>query len=204
MKKTNYKKGFGLLEVLVASVIIIFIAGALVVVGRLAVNGAETQRQKIQTAYLSQEGFEMVRQIRDSNWIDGDNQTKWSDLYLNTSTDKFGEIMISGTSDRGTSNLSIFGKFVYSPTIKRFGIEDNITASAVFENITLNSLTFTRVMYFRQVRNYMMGANIPANYFDYSNGNYFSMIFGPRFRMPWSSGWTAGYYSLLTDWRPNF
>ena len=74
------KKGFGLMEVLLSAVIIIIILSALVTIGRAAVNNNESLAERAQAIYLAQEGLEMVRQIRDTNWIDGSNETKWDTL----------------------------------------------------------------------------------------------------------------------------
>ena len=74
------KKGFGLLEVLLSAVIIIIILAALVTIGRAALNNNEYLAQRAQAIYLAQEGLEMTRQIRDTNWIDGENTTKWNTL----------------------------------------------------------------------------------------------------------------------------
>lgn len=78
------KKGFGLLEVLISAVIIIMILAALVFIGRAALNNNEYLSQRAQAIYLAQEGLEMTRQIRDTNWIDGDNTTKWDTLAWNS------------------------------------------------------------------------------------------------------------------------
>ena len=84
MKKFNFKnqrrKGFGLLEVLLSAVIIIIILAALVTIGRAALNNNENLIERSQATYFAQEGIEMVRQIRDTNWIDGDNTSKWDTL----------------------------------------------------------------------------------------------------------------------------
>lgn len=77
---SGYKKGFGLLEVLISAVIIIIILSALITIGRAAMNNNEYLAERAQAIYLAQEGIEMVRQIRDTNWIDGDNSSKWNTL----------------------------------------------------------------------------------------------------------------------------
>lgn len=38
---------------------------------------------RAEATFLAQEGLERVRQIRDSNWIDGDNTTNWDNFELN-------------------------------------------------------------------------------------------------------------------------
>ncbi|OQB05261.1 MAG: hypothetical protein BWY19_01112 [bacterium ADurb.Bin212] len=81
------KKAFGLLEVLLSGVIIIIILSALTVVARNAVDNSVLLQQRAQATYLAQEGIELVRQIRDTNYIDGNPDTKWNTLVGSDSTD---------------------------------------------------------------------------------------------------------------------
>lgn len=74
----NHKKGFGLLEVLLAGLIIIIMLSALVVVARAAISNSLYLQQRSQATFLAQEGMEIVRQIRDTNYIDGSNNTTWN------------------------------------------------------------------------------------------------------------------------------
>ena len=79
-KGEGKKKGFGLLEVLISAVIIIMILAALVFIGRAALSNNEYLNERAQAIYLAQEGLEITRQIRDTNWIDGVNDTEWNSL----------------------------------------------------------------------------------------------------------------------------
>lgn len=80
MKIYGFKKGFGILEVLVSAVIVITILAALVLIGRAALANSINVQEKAQAIYLAQEGIEQVRQIRDTNWIDKNNATQFDDL----------------------------------------------------------------------------------------------------------------------------
>lgn len=71
------KKGFGILEVLISGVIIIIILGALVVLARNAINNSQYVQERAQAVNLAQEGMEVVRQIRDTNYIDQTPTTDW-------------------------------------------------------------------------------------------------------------------------------
>ena len=65
------KKGFTLLETIIA--IGILVGSSLVVYGataRILANVSE-QKTKFVAAYLAQEGIEVVRNMRDTNWING-------------------------------------------------------------------------------------------------------------------------------------
>lgn len=78
MKKNHLKKGFGILEVLLAGVIIVTMLGALVVLGRTVLMNIANNVARAQATYLAQEGIEIARQIRDTNYIDGTNTTGWN------------------------------------------------------------------------------------------------------------------------------
>lgn len=78
--KQKSKKGFGILEVLLAGVIIITMLGALVVLGKTVLGNMNYNAQRTQATYLAGEGIETVRQIRDSNYLDRSNTTGWNSL----------------------------------------------------------------------------------------------------------------------------
>lgn len=62
------KKGFGLLEIVVAVAIVGGSLYALASVFLLAERVAELSREKIQTTFLAEEGLEVLRYLRDSGW----------------------------------------------------------------------------------------------------------------------------------------
>lgn len=78
MNKIGYKKGFGLIEVLLASLVIITVTLALMYLSRTALSNMVYTEQHSQATYLAQEAIEMVRQARDTNYIDGASATNWS------------------------------------------------------------------------------------------------------------------------------
>jgi len=84
MKIRTRKKGFGILEVLLAGVIIIIVMSAIVVLGRSAMTKTQYLQQRAEATFLAQEGIELIRQIRDSNYIDGNNATAWDNITLTT------------------------------------------------------------------------------------------------------------------------
>ena len=73
-------RGFGILEVLISAVIIIIMLSALVLLARNAINNAQYVQERIQAVSLAGEGVEIVRQIRDSNYVDGKNTTQWNSM----------------------------------------------------------------------------------------------------------------------------
>ena len=70
------KKGFTIVELLVVILIIsIGITGSYALVGNIFASSS-LMAQRLSAAYLAQEGIEIVRNIRDSNWVNGDS---WDD-----------------------------------------------------------------------------------------------------------------------------
>lgn len=129
------RKGFGILEVLLAGVIIITMLSALVFLGRSAINNSVYLQQRAQATYLAQEGMEIVRQIRDSNYIDGNNTTKWNTLReLNTGVGP-GMIYQIGWTDQYS------GRYFLIP------ISDNP------KNINIDGTDFTRTIEFATAEN---------------------------------------------------
>lgn len=67
----NHKKGFTLLEVLVAiSLITVGAVGSFNLIQRIS-TFTSVNSSRLQAIYLGQEGIEIVRNIRDSNWLAG-------------------------------------------------------------------------------------------------------------------------------------
>ena len=83
----KHKKGFGILEVLLAGIVIVIVLGSLVFLARNTLNSSIYLSQKAQATFLAQEGIEIVRNIRDSNYIDSNNKTQWDTLLIDNSGD---------------------------------------------------------------------------------------------------------------------
>lgn len=85
MKKlfTAKTRGFGLLEVLLAGVIIIIMLAGLVTLGKTVLNNLNLSAERAAATFLAQQGIELTRQIRDTNYVDGNNTTQWNSLVYN-------------------------------------------------------------------------------------------------------------------------
>jgi len=73
--------GFTLLEVMVAiSVMTLAVAGSFILIQQTLV-AASLGQSKLIASYLAQEGFEIVRNIRDSNWLEQryDSTVSWDE-----------------------------------------------------------------------------------------------------------------------------
>ena len=65
------KQGFTLMEAIVAiTVITVGIVGVLSLVSQ-TISSSTFSKDKLVAAYLAQEGIEIVRNIRDTNWVEG-------------------------------------------------------------------------------------------------------------------------------------
>jgi len=76
-KIKDRKKGFTLMEVLVSiAVILSALVGAIALIS-FTISGISANESKIIAAGLAQEGLEIVRNIRDSNWLAGRTGIDW-------------------------------------------------------------------------------------------------------------------------------
>ena len=81
-KISKKRKGFGILEAVIASGIIAFFAGGVVILGNMTLRSVVVNKHRLQAAYLAQEAIEVIKNIRDSNWVDEDATTNWNNgLY---------------------------------------------------------------------------------------------------------------------------
>ena len=75
MKNKEKTKGFTLLEMLLSLlVIVIGVLGAFTAVARYSQN-TQQEKENLVASYLCQEGIEIVKNVRDTNWVNG---TTWS------------------------------------------------------------------------------------------------------------------------------
>lgn len=123
IKSVNQKKAFTLIEVLVACAILIILITAVVDLGVTLINAAVLTRQRTVAYYLGQEGIETVRQIRDSNSVDGNDQTNWNSLVY--SSGSFNPFDTSGNVIYGVINLN--GRFA----LEQRGDSESITVDGV-------------------------------------------------------------------------
>ncbi len=77
MTRSTRFNGFTILEVLIASGILVTVSGAMLATGRASIRSHDLSMERTQASHLVQEAFEVVRQIRDTNYIDGE-ATAWN------------------------------------------------------------------------------------------------------------------------------
>lgn len=69
MKQEIYKKGFTLMEIIVAMAVITTTLAVSIALISFSISGTRIGKSKIIATALAQEGIEIVRNIRDSNWL---------------------------------------------------------------------------------------------------------------------------------------
>lgn len=183
----EFNKGFGLLEVLVSSSIIIMVLSSVVFIGRQAIVNSTYLQQRAQAIYLAQEGLESVRQIRDTNWIDRNSDTEWNYLVL------------TGSTYSVPSNGNYILK--YESFKKRTLLNKDTTPSG--ELINLDKQDFNR---FIKVENITSSASIlPEDGLNITNKAINSMKV--TVEVKWTNGGVerkTNVSEILTNWRPGF
>src|SRR4030042_2798206 len=100
------KKGFTILEVMIAIfLIIIGIAGVFTlmtkILGQMAVSSSQ-----LTAAYLTQEGIEIVRNIRDTNWLEQiDHDNDWNEGLTDCSTGCTADYTYTASEDPNLSAI---------------------------------------------------------------------------------------------------
>jgi Tfp pilus assembly protein PilV len=140
LQRTKYKKGFGLMEVLLSGVIIIMILGALVAIGHAAITNSEYAAERTQAIYLAQEGIETVRQIRDSNWIDG-NPTTWKAIF----TDPVGTMFPIETQPTADTYLLYQGAFRSPASMHGYSLSACSGSPCSGGSVPLAGINYTRI-----------------------------------------------------------
>lgn len=135
MKNKHFKKGVGLVEVLVAVFIFTVILSSLILISNLYLLGATDSLKNTQAAYLAEEGIEALKTIRDNSWDNISSIPIDTEKYLSFSTassswqisdsedlvsifsrsfiinsvnrDSDGDISLSGTDDPNTKKINI-------------------------------------------------------------------------------------------------
>lgn len=192
LNKNRYKKGFGLMEVLISAVIIIIILSALVTIGRMALSNSEYLAERAQAIYLAQEGLEMTRQIRDTNWIDGNSDTKWNTLYSSTNT-------CVPTADNPCNYSITYVPDVADLTLGRIQLT---SAAPGFKTIPINSVNFKQQIRIASITGFSQSQLLPSPGTDLK-----PYAIKVTSTVTWNfSGQnkSVNVSEFLTNWRPDF
>lgn len=119
----NTSKGFTLLEVIVAmAVLLTGIVGVITLITK-GLQTVHATKNSVIAANLGQEGIEIIRGIRDSNWInnsdydsginDGNNCASWNSYTLQSCSQSGYTLLWDGTHyNHSTGNISVFKRHI--------------------------------------------------------------------------------------------
>jgi len=126
------KRGFTIVEVIIAIfVILVGILGAFSAT-RQIISYISFSNSKLSATYLAQEGIEIVRNIRDTNWLEGEN---WDNgLWSGNWQADYNDSGLSSWTDPGTP-LNFDGNFYsYDITTNPTKFKRKITINSVDTN----------------------------------------------------------------------
>jgi len=122
-KQKLKNKGFTLIEVIVAIGIILTTIVGLIGLSSFSVSSLGTAKSKVIAVNLAQEGIEIVRNIRDSNWItyrtqiDQGHPEYWSvGLGNGTYRAQYDSASLTANPDNPPLYKNSYGFYQYSPT----------------------------------------------------------------------------------------
>jgi len=137
----NTSRAFGLIETLIACAILIIITGALLALNVVITNGVLFSKQRAQAYNLAQEGIESVKQIRNTNYLDGDSRTNWNSLVCKQDATP----LIQAPNLSGTYIVSSTAT-TYCSSLQRFFLIPRNTG----ENVSLDGSVFNRKITFQE------------------------------------------------------
>lgn len=126
MKKFNIKKGFGLIEIIVAAAIISVSFLSLMSVANISYRVLQKSSHNLRVGFLLEEGVEAVKIMRDSGWDNISFLNNGADYYLYFN----GSTWIATTSLIYTDDI-FERKFVLSEVLR--DANDDISSSGVVD-----------------------------------------------------------------------
>lgn len=190
IKPIKKSQGFGIIEVLLASVIIIVVVFSLSAVASSSLTATDRSADRTQAVNLAQEGIETVRQIRDSHWIDQDSTSDWG-KWVNTGS---GWNLVNASTEYSVSYVSALGRYSLVP------------ASLASKEIKLDNSIFNRVIKISDVKaNAASGSNGLIRGKDVNESKLMQdKAYKVTVDVTTPSGAVVTVSEVLTDWRPNY
>lgn len=187
MNKNKKSQGFGIIEVLISSSIIISVLGALVYAGRAAYQNSLYLQEKAEALALAQEGIELTRQIRDTNWIDNDSNTHWNDLVM-TGNGVYSEVLPNLGQKYGISQSRLTdGSYRYGLTS---GINEKI-------KVNTDSTEFNRQIVIADTGNLLVNSQ------NEKDKNLSDQAIKVTAKVTWNNK-EVSISEIMTNWRPNY
>lgn len=108
-KTTVYKNvsGISLIEVVISLSIIVTVLVGLVAAFQFFISASVTNTEKIQSAYLVEEGFEVIRFFRDQSWSNISDLTTDTDYYLHFSGGTWSTTTTATTTNSFTRRIKV-------------------------------------------------------------------------------------------------
>ena len=181
------EKAFGIIEVLIGSMLIVAVLVAIVGIGKMSLNAAEGNRQRIKATFLAQDALEKVRLMRDTNWIDGIPATEWDSADGNKITTLL-----------KTSPYILYYNFDTSGVLRKK------TAATDAESVIIADQP--EFKYSRQVKVEKVGSLLPevgtvaADYVQTKDANAFLATATVK----WGKDNQIEIKEILTNWRANY
>jgi Tfp pilus assembly protein PilV len=186
------KKAFSLIEVLLSATIIVILLYSLVAAGRSALTSSSALHDKAEATLLAQQGIEIVRQIRDTNWIDTSSQN-WSNFAYSG----------SAWVDKKSVDLRIMPASATVAPTRPF-----LTTSSTGEIININNKNFTRKVKYTSLTDVQMPAGTNPGVANGGTGviTATSNAVKVTVTITWNSpsAQTLSISEILTNWRPNY
>ncbi len=141
-KKIKKNKGFTLIEVITAIFVITVGVGGAVTLINQTLGSIKTTSSKLVASYLAQEGIEIVKNIRDSNFLTGDD---WADGLTGSSGctdgcegDYTSQSLTSGSGRKLKVDSGFYGYFgtEETPFERKITITPNVDALEVLIEVS--------------------------------------------------------------------
>lgn len=164
----KFSKGFGILEVMISCAIIIVVLGSLVFIARSSLTNAQYMQERAQAVSLAAEAIEIIRQNRDSNYIDQNSATQWNTIgHASTS-------VVSGYYYDNKARTTFYVQPNLMPTndpnIARLRI-DNVATPA----IVIDGISYTRIIMFKNIATTGSG-QLLGQYSDSGNNGFLADV----------------------------
>ncbi len=131
MNNKIFKKGIGLVEVLVAVFVFTIILSSLILISNLYLSGATDSLRNTQAAYLAEEGIESIKTIRDNSWNDI--------LSIPTDTTKYLSFSIASSSwqiSDTEEKIGVFSRSFVIDSVNRDSVSGDISDSGTDDTNT--------------------------------------------------------------------
>ena len=134
-RRASFKKGFGLVEILVAVFVFTIVLGSLITASNMYLSGAGDNLRSTEGAYLAEEGIEAVKITRDTDWNTISALTDNTNYYL-----YFDISSSTNNAWKATSTISSIDS-IFIRTFKLNAVYRDLDGKIILNGGTLDSNT---------------------------------------------------------------